>query len=145
MVFLFGVLANPFSILSKTAVFAFPSLYEGLPNALIESIACNIPSIAAACPSGPREIITPDLDLETPVTAPIFTTQGVLMPPFSLSDYTNIKGAKKNILLWTSVIARLLTDTVLYENTKKLNQNTANNYSEESIIVEWEKTLQSIT
>lgn len=38
-------------------VFAFSSLYEGLPNALIEALASDAPILAADCPWGPRSVL----------------------------------------------------------------------------------------
>lgn len=52
-----GFVANPFAFMSKCGVFVLPSRYEGLPNALIEALACGAPAVATDCPSGPRQIL----------------------------------------------------------------------------------------
>lgn len=48
---------NPVAAMSKAKVFVLSSLFEGLPNALIEALACGTRVIATDCPSGPAEIL----------------------------------------------------------------------------------------
>lgn len=48
---------NPFPYMARCAVFALSSRYEGLPNSLIEALACGAPSVATDCPSGPRDVL----------------------------------------------------------------------------------------
>lgn len=48
---------NPYKYISKSTVFVFPSLWEALPYALIEAMACGMPVISADCKHGPREVI----------------------------------------------------------------------------------------
>lgn len=45
----------PYYLYARVTI--LPSLYEGYPNVLIESISMNTPVIAFNCPSGPNEII----------------------------------------------------------------------------------------
>ena len=52
-----GFRANPYSWMSKSAVFVLSSKFEGLPTVLIEAMQCGIPVISADCPSGPAEIL----------------------------------------------------------------------------------------
>ena len=48
---------NPFPYLKKARFFVLSSLNEGLPNVILESLACETPVIAFDCSSGPREMI----------------------------------------------------------------------------------------
>jgi glycosyltransferase involved in cell wall biosynthesis len=55
-----GYRANPLPFVKHAQLFCLPSLYEGMPNALIEAMICGTPVIASDCPSGPREILGGD-------------------------------------------------------------------------------------
>lgn len=46
--------------IAHSAIFAFPSVYEGFGTALQEALACNVPCIATDYVSGAREQLAPD-------------------------------------------------------------------------------------
>jgi len=48
---------NPYSAMSRASLFVLSSHYEGLPGALIQSLACGCPCVSTDCPSGPAEIL----------------------------------------------------------------------------------------
>jgi glycosyltransferase involved in cell wall biosynthesis len=50
-----GYVDNPFPLVHQSQLFVLPSLYEGLPNALLEAMACETPTLATDCPGGIRE------------------------------------------------------------------------------------------
>jgi len=52
-----GFVANPYAWMARSAVFALSSRWEGLPNALIEALACGCAVVSSDCPSGPAEIL----------------------------------------------------------------------------------------
>lgn len=54
---LMGFEDNPYKYLKKAKFLASSSLNEGMPNVILESLACETPVIAFDCPTGPREMI----------------------------------------------------------------------------------------
>lgn len=57
MVWMPGYDTNPYKYVSKSNVFVLSSLFEGLPNTLIEALAVGTPCVATSCKSGPKEIL----------------------------------------------------------------------------------------
>lgn len=57
LIFFKGISDNPFPYYKNALFLVSCSKYEGLPNVIIESLACETPVIAFDCFSGPKEII----------------------------------------------------------------------------------------
>lgn len=52
-----GFQSNPYKYISRADIFVLSSLYEGLPNTLIEAVICGVPAISTDCKTGPDDIL----------------------------------------------------------------------------------------
>lgn len=57
-VFFAGFDPNPLRYMSRCAVFALSSAWEGFGNVLVEALACGAQVVSTNCPSGPAEILS---------------------------------------------------------------------------------------
>ncbi|MEA3278432.1 MAG: glycosyltransferase [Pseudomonadota bacterium] len=52
-----GFHSNPYAFMARADLFVLSSRWEGMPVALIETLACRTPVVSTDCPSGPREVL----------------------------------------------------------------------------------------
>lgn len=71
---------NPYPIIKNADALLLPSINEGFPNIMIESLALGTPVIASDCISGPREILVPEEveDYEEKITSFKIKNNGIL-------------------------------------------------------------------
>lgn len=75
---------TPQLILAKAKLFVLSSNYEGMPNVLLEALACGVPTISTDCPcGGPRMVLENKKN-------------GILVP---INDANKLADAMKKILL----------------------------------------------
>lgn len=84
-VHLIGKHQNVYQFLNAADLFVFSSLWEGMPNTMLEALAVGLPIVSTDCMSGPREIIAPELAVDEPIDYPYHSQYGTLVAPF---DYT---------------------------------------------------------
>ena len=124
-----GQKANPFPYLAAARLFVLPSLWEGFPLSLCEALACGTPSLAADCPTGPREILAPaSARPEAPIVRPEPGCGGVLMP---LLD--NAAGVE----VWVKALAGLLGDEADRGRLSRSGRLRALDFSAARILPQW--------
>lgn len=97
-----GFVTNPYPYIRCAEALVLSSDYEGLPNVLVEALACGTQVISTNCPYGPEEILQGDLsrglsELTVPslaaaikriLSSPADITDNLLIP-FTLEQSTN--------------------------------------------------------
>lgn len=56
-VYFMGFKDNPYKYIFRSDLFVLSSNYEGMPNVLVEAIACDVSVISTRCLTGPEEIL----------------------------------------------------------------------------------------
>ena len=58
-----GFRANPYSLLARMDLLVLPSLYEGLPNVLLEGMICGVPVVATEASGSVRDLLQRSMDV----------------------------------------------------------------------------------
>ena len=142
-VHLLGMQKNPFKFLKHSNCFVFPSLWEGLPNTVIEALSLNIPIISADCKTGPREILCPELNIDNNIDYPYFGKYGILTKPFPrMFIWEDLD--EKPLIEEEKILFDLMIKMIEDENLKTRYSNgleRAKDFDIGKISKEWEKLL----
>ncbi|ODS41482.1 MAG: glycosyltransferase [Candidatus Altiarchaeales archaeon WOR_SM1_79] len=139
-VFLLGNQTNPFKLLKHSQCFVLTSLWEGLPNALIEALSVNLPIISTDCKTGPREILEPELKINEEIKYPHPAKYGILIKPFErkmVFEDLNDKPLTKQEKDFAELMIEIMENNELGERYKK-GIERARDFDIEKTIKEWE-------
>jgi glycosyltransferase involved in cell wall biosynthesis len=118
-VFLPGRTQAAWHEMAAADAFVLSSRFEGMPVALMESMALGVPAVAFDCPSGPRELMRDGQD-------------GLLIPP---GDATALAAA----------LRRLLSDDALREELGvKGARSIRDRYSVPQILAVWDRLFAQL-
>ena len=135
-----GFTRNPFKYIAKSKIFAFPSMYEGFPNALVEALACESVIISSDCKSGPRELLEPGSNIIDIAKSVEECKYGILIPPFNKNkDIT--ENIEQNDVDLSDAIIKLLNDNELYKKYKSRSLDRAKEFDGKKIIKQYEEII----
>lgn len=128
-VFLLGRKENPFSYMSKADTFVFASNHEGFPNVLVESLVCRLPIISTDCKSGPREILSPNSNINMQIRDKVEISEyGVLTPI-------------ENIQYLEEAMKMMISDISLRENYRDKALKRAYAFHVDKIVKKYEEVI----
>ena len=126
-IYFLGYERNPYPYLSRAALYVMTSSWEGFPLSLCEAMASGVPVMSSDCFTGPREIISPGLEMKQPLEQPQVSQYGVLMP-LAKSD---------TLASWTETIVTLLNDKVLRDKMISKGKERVLDFDRKKISAQW--------
>lgn len=130
-----GFQKNPFKITAASDCFVLFSHFEGFPNALQESMACETPIISADCETGPRELLAPNtLSAAAPVHGNTveLAEYGILVPP-------------NNVDLLVEALVKVIDDKKILETYKIKSRERSKLFDVSIIKYEFIRIFEKLT
>jgi glycosyltransferase involved in cell wall biosynthesis len=141
-VFFLGFQENPFKYLRISSLFAFPSIYEGLGNVLLESMACAVPIVSSDCRWGPREILAPDSDYLRTVQEQEMAAYGVLMPVCDGNFYQAEEALTGQEGIWAEGVAEMLGNHDRSQRYARAGFRRAQDFCTDAIAKQWASLIR---
>lgn len=114
-----GHSTNVIKDISSSKIFVMSSLYEGMPNALMEAMAIGMPVISTDCNFGPRDLVDPNKN-------------GILIPTHDSSALAE-------------AIEMLIKNKSLREKYGAAARKSMQAYDLESVLKMWDHAFKKVT
>lgn len=145
-VHLLGYIKDPHKIIYNSEFFVFPSLYEGLGNVLLEALACGKAVISTDCDAGPREILSPNTNInEDKVDSMKVCEYGILVPVCNGGNLNHIDELTFEEVILAESIEYLLENPVLKNKLSEKSINRANDFAPRNISNQWIELVEECT
>ncbi len=139
---LIGYIENPHDVIRNSEMFIFPSLYEGLGNALLEALSCGVPIISTDCNAGPREILAPSTDIKNKAKDKVEIEEyGILVPNFNNDCFCSEIPLNEEEKLLVKAINMLIKDDKLKSTLKEKALKRVKDFSPLEIEKQWIKLI----
>lgn len=142
-VLFYGYVTSPHSYLSKCDCFVFPSLFEGLGNVLLEAIAFNLPIISADCEAGPREILSPESDIDSFTSRIEYAEYGILIPVMDNGHFDAVSELTIEEEELAKAMIEIQNNTELCQRYRDNTIKRIEDFRTESIISKWDEIIKS--
>lgn len=134
-VYFLGFVTNPYQYITSQSIFVLGSLYEGLPNVVLEAMACRAMVISADCATGPREILAPNSDLDKEASEAEYTEYGVLLP---------VMHDRRHIELWKECFLKCLHEKDMQNHYSQASYKRVQDYKLETVMGRWGKVFSKL-
>lgn len=139
---LLGFQPNPHTIIANAQFFVFSSMVEGLGSVILEALACGIPVISTDCDAGPREILSPETDVNLKTKDVEYAKYGILTP-ITINDHFDEKVvtlSKEEIYLSEAMEALINDDNMRHMYCNKARERAAY-FSPEAVEKRWREVI----
>ena len=141
---LMGFVEQPYAYYHLFDVFVLSSLHEGMPLVIVEAMAEGLPIISTDCLTGPREILYPsEHTLSASNKNNKDQSYGLLVsrPNQDYDIYQNTKNNKKVIFELKNQIIKLISDSEINTNYRKMSVLRSLDFNPNAIMDEWLKII----
>jgi len=136
-VFLKGFTNELDKYVAKCRAFVFPSMFEGMPTALLQAMAVGTPCLITDFYSGAREVIGDEDTPEEHITGILYTKWGIMTPLCSGKYLSADIPLEKEEELLAKAMLEILTNTDLWERYNEASQKRSYDFDNGTVITKW--------